>query len=444
MKRLIGKASALDHFRMKRREGSALDVRLPSRPAGTGLYAGSLTPLETASRIIAEVRADGDKALFRISKVLDGVPLKFIEVPPGQIRRGAALLPSPARAALEFAAGRVRKFQESARPETWRDETGQLGETVTPMARVGLYVPGGTAPLASTVLMTAVPAKVAGVGEIVLCTPAPGDSLPHPAVLAAAEIAGVDRVYKVGGAQAIAAMSYGTETVPKVDLVCGPGNIFVTAAKKLVYGDVGIDGLYGPTETLVLADDAADAEFCAVDLLAQAEHDVMAMPVLIVISENKADEVEAVLERRLASLSRRAIASEAMKANGVTVVVRSVEEGIEVANEIAPEHLCLAVTDAARYARLVRSAGGIFIGESSAEVMADYVAGPSHVMPTGGTARFSAALSVRNFVRITPFLALSEQAFMELAPYAAQMARLEGLGGHVEAAEVRQRRIVGE
>ena len=444
MKRLTGKSEAAAHFRRLRQSGGLLHEKVAPTSSGRALYPGRLSPIEVARLVIAEVRKDGDRALLRISGVLDGTPLKLIEVPPGQLKRGASLLPSAARASLKFAADRVREFQQSAMPRSWQHPSGQFGETVTPLERVGAYVPAGTAPLASTVLMTAVPAKVAGVGEVVLCTPAPGDSLPHPAVLAAAAIAGVDRVFKVGGAQAIAAMAYGTETVPRVDLVCGPGNAYVTAAKKLVFGDVGIDGLYGPTETLVIADGHADPELCAADLLAQAEHDVMAMPVLVATSSDVADAVEAALELQLRALSRRAIAGESVKSNGVTIVVGSVEEGIEVANEIAPEHLCLAVADAARYLPLVRSAGGVFIGELSAEVMADYVAGPSHVMPTGGTARFASALSARNFVRVTPFLHLDQKSFLDLAPHASQLAKLEGLGGHAEAADLRLKRIVGE
>jgi histidinol dehydrogenase len=441
MKRITGASAAVQHFRDLRQGGAVIPTQAPK--GGRSLY-GDIPPIETAARVIAEVRKDGDRALVRISQALDGVPLRFIEVPLGHVRRSVQILPSAARIALETAAQRVRQFQEMALPKSWRDPSGQLGETVTPVERVGIYIPGGTAPLASSVIMTVVPARVAGVRDVFIATPAPGDTLPHPAVLAAAHIAGADRVFKIGGAQAVAAFAYGTETVPKVDLICGPGNIYTTAAKKLVYGDVGVDGLYGPTETLVVADETADPDYCAADLLAQAEHDVMAVPVLIATSEEVADAVEAAMSKRLPSMSRHSTARAAVDNNGVTVIVGSVDEAIDVANAFAPEHLCLAVADAAAHAAKVRFAGGVFVGEMSAEVMADYVAGPSHVMPTGGTARFASALSVRNFVRITPFLHLDRQLFMQTAPVAAQLARLEGLGGHADAAEARLKRLVGE
>jgi len=403
-----------------------------------------MTPTEVAARVIEEVRREGDRALFSISEKLDGEPLAFLEVPRSSIDAAAGSLPAETRSALEKAAVRVREFQSAGMPRNWYDEERRYGELVTPLHRVGAYVPGGTAPLASTVLMTVVPARAAGVDEVVLATPAPGDRLPHPAVLAAAAIAGVDRVFKVGGAQAIAALAFGTETVPRVDLVCGPGNVFVTAAKKLVFGDVGVDGLYGPTETVLIADESADPEYSAADLLAQAEHDQMASPVLIATSPRVADAVEAALDRQMEALPRREIAEAAVRENGVAVVVCSVEEAVDAANAFAPQHLCLMVKDASKYAGLVRNAGGLFLGECSAEVIGDYVAGPSHVMPTGGTARFASALSVRHFLRVTPYMDLDEDAFLGIARAAAELARVEGLDGHAEAAEVRVRRMVGE
>jgi histidinol dehydrogenase len=292
--------------------------------------------------------------------------------------------------------------------------------------------------------MTVVPAKVAGVEEIIVVTPAPGDSMPHPAVLAAAKIAGASRVFKLGGAQAIAAMAYGTETVPSVDLICGPGSAWVTAAKKLVYGDVGIDGLYGPTETLVIADDSADPRFTASDLIAQAEHDTVAMPILVGLSDEIIDKTEAEIERQLEDLPRENIARAAFTNRGVAVVVETTLEAIAVANAAAPEHLCILTADADDLVDKVTSAGGLFVGEWSAEVMADYVAGPSHVMPTAGTARFSSALSVRNFVRVTPVLTFDDDTFLKLSKDAELLAKLEGLHGHAAASEYRRRRIIGE
>ena len=312
------------------------------------------------------------------------------------------------------------------------------------MARAGIYVPAGTAPLASTVLMTAIPARVAGVSEVILCTPASGGRLPDPSILAAASIAGVDRIFKIGGAQAIAAMALGTETVPAVDIVCGPGNVFTTAAKKLLYGEVGIDGIFGPTETLVIADADANPEFCAADLIAQAEHDPMARPVLVTTSREIADQVESAVNKRLTALDRRAIAKAALDDNGAIVLVETIEEAVEIANSMAPEHLCLAVAEPDQYVPLVKSAGGIFVGEYSAEVLGDYIAGPSHVMPTSGTARFASALSVRSFLRFTPVIAINAAAFLEIGKHALELAKLEGLGGHAAAAEVRLKKLVGE
>ncbi|MEE8362814.1 MAG: histidinol dehydrogenase [Dehalococcoidia bacterium] len=443
MKRITGLAAALGHFR-----GAALEAAADLPPAVQTrvreVFGEDLDAEGVAARVIADVRRHGDEAVLRLSGQIDGRPLAFIEVPRTELDAAPSRIPAETRAALEMAAERVGAFQAAAMPSSWHDEEQRYGEIVTPLRRVGAYVPGGTAPLASTVIMTAVPARVAGVDEVVLTSPAPGDALPHPAVLAAAKIAGVDRVFKIGGAQAVAALAFGTETVPAVDLVCGPGNVFVTAAKRQLFGRVGIDGLYGPTETLVVADDGADPEFCAADLLAQAEHDVMARPLLVTTSAGMADRVEAAMARMLGAMPRKEIASQALEHNGAAVIVDTVEEAIEVANAVAPEHLCLAVDGAERYVPLVRNAGGLFIGEFSAEVMGDYVAGPSHVMPTGGTARFASALSVRHFLRFTPLVDLDEDAFLAIARQAADLARTEHLQGHAEAAEVRLRRLLGE
>ena len=422
--------------------------RVTGLSAALGLLSGSQPNDEeadrVAARIIDDVRRNGDAAVNRISGELDGEPLDFLEVSRTDIDAALAAIPTETREALETAVERVRTFQSAAMPKSWHDDERHYGELVTPVKRVGAYVPGGTAPLASTVIMTVVPARVAGVDEVYLATPAAGDALPHPAVLASAAISGADRVFKVGGAQAIAAFAYGTETVPAVDLIVGPGNVWVTAAKRQLFGRVGIDGLYGPTETLVVADETSDPEFCASDLLAQAEHDVRARPILVSTSSEIADAVEAALWRQLADLPRNAIAGEAVETNAVSVVVGSVEEAIEVANAVAPEHLCLAITNPAPYISLVRSAGGLFAGEYSAEVIGDYIAGPSHVMPTGGTARFASALNVRHFLRFTPVVDLDSTGFMEIAQQAAVLARTEGLHGHANAAELRMKRLIGE
>ena len=424
---------------MKRVEGLRAALELLGGPQPDDAEAD-----EVAARILDDVRRDGDRAVKRISGELDGEALAFLEVPKSEIDAALVAIPFETREALETAAERVSAFQSAALPESWHDNERHFGELITPVKRVGAYVPGGTAPLASTVIMTVVPARVAGVDEIYLTTPAPGDSLPHPAVLAAAAIAGAHRVFKIGGAQAIGAFAFGTETVPAVDLIVGPGNIWVTAAKRQLFGRVGIDGLYGPTETLVVADESSDPEFCASDLLAQAEHDTRARPILVSTTIKVADEIEAALERQLAVLPRKAIAGEAIESNGVSVIVASVEEAIEVANAVAPEHLCLAIADPAPYIPLVRNAGGLFAGEYSAEVMGDYVAGPSHVMPTGGTARFASALNVRHFLRFMPVVDLDREGFLAIARQAAELARTEQLQGHANAAEIRLKRLLGE
>jgi histidinol dehydrogenase len=411
---------------------------------GNGLFSDRVSPNEFAARVIEIVRNEGDAGLARINTALDGSSPDSFEVPQSEIDSALANMDPASIHALELAAERVRKFQDRGLPRSWSDGTGKFGERVTPLGSIAAYVPGGTAPLASTVIMTVVPAKVAGVEEIIVVTPAPGDSMPHPAVLAAAKIAGASRIFKLGGAQAIAALAYGTETIPAVDLICGPGSAWVTAAKKLVYGDVGIDGLYGPTETLVIADDSADPRFTAADLIAQAEHDTVAMPILVALSEDIVEQTEAEIERQLEDLPRGNIARAAFSNRGVAVVVESTSEAIDVANAAAPEHLCILTRDADDLVDKVTSAGGLFVGEWSAEVMADYIAGPSHVMPTAGTARFSSALSVRNFVRVTPVLTFDDATFLELSHDAELLAKLEGLYGHVAASEYRRRRMVGE
>ena len=439
MKRVVGAAAGIEYFRRER--------NLPVEAVlsdGNGLFPDRITPDEFAARVIQIVRKEGDAGLGRSNTALDGFSPELFEVPQSEIDAALDELDPTAVSALELAADRVRKFQERGLPKSWSDGTGKFGERVTPLKSVAAYVPGGTAPLASTVIMTVVPAKVAGVDEIVITTPAPGDSMPHPAILAAARIAGADRVFKLGGAQAIAALAYGTESVPAVDLICGPGNVWVTAAKKLVYGDVGIDGLYGPTETLLIADDSADPRFTAADLIAQAEHDTVAMPVLVALSEGFVEQTEAEIERQLENLPRSETARSAFSNRGVAVVVTNTDEAIQVANAAAPEHLCILTEDASDLVKNVRNAGGLFVGEWSAEVMADYVAGPSHVMPTAGTARFSSALSARNFVRVMPVLTFDDTTFLELSKDAEILAKLEGLHGHAAASEYRRRRMVGE
>ena len=396
------------------------------------VFGAPLTATQAVQRIIDDVRAGGDVALRRYAELLDGVSLDAIEIPSSAWEAAADAIGAELRGALETAAARVRAFHEASMPAEWSDSESGYGLRSVPIERVGLYAPGGSAAYPSTVLMTAIPARTAGVAEILLCTPNPNE-----VTLAAALIAGVDRVFGVGGAQAVAAMAFSTESIPRVDKICGPGGIFVSIAKRLVYGHVDIDGLYGPTETVVIADDMADPALAAADLLAQAEHDELASPVLIATSDAVAASIAAELERQLRSLEREAIARAALERNGAVAVVDSVEQAVEVANAFAPEHLCLLVEDPQRYVGLVRNAGGVFVGETSPEVMGDYAAGPSHVMPTGGAARYASSLGVHTFLKRVPVIALHAGALRRLGPAAAAIARAEGLTAHARAAELR-------
>ncbi len=402
------------------------------------IFGEALTPLQVVERVVRRVRAEGDAAVREYSELLDGAASDELEVPRSAIDRAKSEASADVVDALEVAAGRIRSFHEACLNRGWVDYGEGYGQIVTAVRSAGAYIPGGTALYPSTVLMTAIPAKVAGVEEVVMCTPTKGGALPHPAVLAAADIAGVDRVFRIGGAQAIAAMAYGTESVPRVDTICGPGNIFVTLAKKLVYGDVGIDGLYGPTETVVIADGTSNPTLCAVDMLAQAEHDALACPVLITTSDRLAEAVNGEVTARLERLDRGAIARASTQDRGCIALVDSMDEALELANEFAPEHLCLMMNDAWEYLGKVRNAGAVFIGEFSHEVLGDYVAGPSHVMPTAGTARFNSGLGVHSFVKISPVVALSADTSAVISKAASALGRAEGLTAHAEAAEIRE------
>jgi histidinol dehydrogenase len=312
-----------------------------------------------------------------------------------------------------------------------------VGQVVRPLKRVGIYAPGGKASYPSTVLMTAIPAKVAGVEEVVLTTPPLQDGSISSATLVAADIAEVDQIFKLGGAQAIAALAFGTQSVPKVDKICGPGNIFVTLAKKKVFGVVGIDGLQGPTETLILADESANPALCAADLLAQAEHDELASAILITTSSELAERVQKEIEQQLKNLGRQAVAEASFEENGGIITVESMAQAIELVNFYAPEHLSLMVQGAESYIDKIYNAGGIFVGENSPEVLGDYVAGPSHVMPTGGTARFSSPLGVQDFLKVSNVIALDGKELKMLANVASIIANAERLTAHARAAEMR-------
>ena len=439
LRRYIGAAAARE-FAVARRA----DVDVVPMTDANGYYDCKMAPSEFASRVLRDVSEHGDRASRELTAALDHVELDKIEVAVTDIEAALTQVSSAELEAMRQAAGRVDAFQRRNLPTQWFDADMGYGELVRPIGSVGCYVPGGTAPLASTVIMTAVPALAAGVPNVYVATPAGQNGLPDPAVLAACHVAGVHRVFAVGGVPAIAALAVGTESVPRVDLICGPGNVWVTAAKKAVYGIVGIEGIYGPTETMVVIDDASSAELAAADLIAQAEHDVMALPILVATSEASVQRVESCLETQLAELPRSAIARVAVERNGAAFIVDDLSEALEVANAIAPEHLCLAVADGHGLEDRVMSAGGVFLGEWSAEVMGDYVGGPSHVMPTGGSSKWSSALSARDFVRVMPVLNLTEGQFVELSANASALARLETLDGHAAASDIRRRRSLGE
>lgn len=408
------------------------------------LFGERLTPEEAVTRILKDVRANGDSALQTWTRTLDGLDLKPAPVSRAALQSAREFISPAQREALEQAARRIEAFHRRQPLSSWfsNDLGGTLGQIVRPIRRVGLYVPGGTAPLPSSVLMSAVPARVAGVKEIVVVTP-PNRALINatvpvdPIILAACALAGVDEVYLLGGAQAIAALAYGTETLHPVDKIFGPGNLFVTLAKRQVYGVVGIDGLAGPTETVVIADEAANPAWIAADLLAQAEHDLLASAILLTPSQPLIEKVQIEIARQLEERGRAEIITASLENHGGAVLTRDLEEAIELANEYAPEHLGLSVSDPWRWVEKVNNAGGVFMGEHSFEVLGDYLAGPSHVMPTGGSARFASPLNVWDFVKIVSLVALDESTAQEIGQSAAVIADAEGLDAHGNAAMLR-------
>jgi histidinol dehydrogenase len=394
-------------------------------------------------RILADVRERGDRALIELTARFDGFAAPSaaeLRIRPDELAAAERALAPATRAALGYAAERIERYHAAALPKSWRitDEHGSLlGQEIRPLERVGVYIPGGRAAYPSTVLMTALPARVAGVRDIVLVTPPRADGGADPVVLAAARLAGVTEAYRIGGAQAIAALAYGTATIRRVDKIVGPGNIYVALAKSRVFGEVGIDMVAGPSEVVVVADAAADPEWIAADLLAQAEHDPMARAVLLTDAEALVPRVERALERRLAALPRRAIAAEAVARHGALVLVASLEDAVDLANRLAPEHLELLVAVPASLLPRVRHAGAVFLGGQTPEVVGDYVAGPSHVLPTAGTARFSSPLGVEDFVKRTSVIEYSRPGLAAARPHLAALTEVEGLAGHGRAAEVR-------
>lgn len=408
------------------------------------LFGEPLTPEEAVTRILKDVRIQGDPALQRWTRILDGLDLRPLPVPQAAIQAALDSISVARRKALELAAGRIEAFHRRQPLSSWfsNDLGGTVGQIIRPLERVGLYVPGGTAPLPSSVLMSAVPARVAGVKDIVVVTPPSRSStntdLPvDPIILAACAIAGVNEVYLLGGAQAIAALAYGTAAIRPVDKIFGPGNLFVTLAKRQVYGVVGIDGLAGPTETVVIADESANPAWVAADLLAQAEHDLLASAILLTPSQVLIEKVQVEVARQLEQRGRAEIIAASLENRGGAVLTRDLDEAVTLANEYAPEHLGLSVQNPWRWVEKVKSAGGVFMGEHSFEVLGDYLAGPSHVMPTGGSARFASPLNVWDFVKIVSLVALDEGTAQAIGSSAAVIAESEGLDAHGNAALLR-------
>ena len=390
--------------------------------------------------IIAQVRAKGDEALYAYCEKFDGVKLNTLQVTQEEMDEAFSLVEPRFIAVLEKAAENIRAFHACQKREgfTLKKENGvMVGQKIIPVDRAGLYVPGGTASYPSTVLMDAIPAKLAGVRDVVMVTPPGKDGKIKPVILAAAKIAGVDRIFKVGGAQAIAALAYGTESIPKVDKIVGPGNAFVAEAKKQVFGTVSIDMIAGPSEILVVADGTAQPAYVAADLLSQAEHDKMASAVLVTDSAALAEAVQAELEKQIPLLERSEIARVSIDTNGKIIVADTLSAAIEIANEIAPEHLELCVDNPFDYLDSIRHAGSVFMGKYCPEALGDYFAGPNHTLPTSGTARFSSPLSVDDFIKKTQFIYYSEEALAEVAEDVAYFARQEGLTAHAKSAVIR-------
>jgi histidinol dehydrogenase len=397
---------------------------------------------EAVKEIIAAVIRDRDEAVRHYTLKHDRIRVERLRVDEAELKEAYAQVDRAFLDALRRAADRIRSFHEKQKRVSWMDprpDGSLLGQMVRPLRRVGVYVPGGTAAYPSSVLMNVIPAKVAGVPEIVMATPpgTAGREGIHPHILVAAAEAGVTEVYRVGGAQAIAAMAYGTESIRPVDKICGPGNIYVALAKRYVYGVVDIDSIAGPTDITVLADDSADPRYVAADLLSQAEHDEMATAILVTDSETLASAVRAELERQLAALPRQAIARASLERNGAILIADSLEEGVAAVNRIAPEHLEILTRNPLEWLPRIENAGAVFLGPYSSEPVGDYYAGPNHILPTNGTARFSSPLSVDDFVKKSSVIAYSRQALLDSARDIMVLARAEGFEGHARAIEVR-------
>jgi histidinol dehydrogenase len=436
--RIIRNAEEGKQLLLSRRPLETEELPMDIRETTFRTFGQELSPDEVVRRIIRDVREDGDNAVRYYNSKVDGATVGDLRVSKDEIAEAYHTLPDDLIEALRFAAERVRRYHETQlRGAMFDFQQNGLGQMTRAIQRAAIYVPGTKAPLPSTVLMCAIPARVAGVEEVYLASPVMPDGTVPPVKLVAADIAGVDGIFKAGGAQGIAAFAYGTESIPRVDKIAGPGGLFVTIAKRQVFGDVGVDNIYGPTETVIIADESANPEYVAADLIAQAEHDPLASPILLTPSHFLADAVASAIEKQLVGLERAKIARAAIDGRGGCILVNDIDHAIELANYYAPEHLCLCVENPSAYAHKVRNAGGLFLGEASPEAVGDYTAGPSHTMPTGGSARWSGPLGVHDFLKKMAVINLPEDDMEELNQMAAIIARAEGLTGHAHAVERR-------
>tara|TARA_B100001029_G_scaffold30239_2_gene22413 strand:+ start:1313 stop:2629 length:1317 start_codon:yes stop_codon:yes gene_type:complete len=438
MKILMGKKATQDYLN-KIRTNSYSSISSD----GNGYFSKTYELEQYIGKIIELTKKKGDDFLVEISSKIDGVPFGGIKVQKNILDESVSQISNKEKKVILNTIERVKLFQSKTLSKSWFDEEKGYGEYVRPIESVGCYIPSGSAPLISTIIMTVVPAKIAGVKRIAVSSPTPGNQNPNKYLLATAKLCGVDEFYTYGGPQAITAMAYGTETVPKVDLICGPGNIFVMNAKKQVYGDVGVDGIFGPTETLIICDQSSNIDFVVSDLMAQAEHDVLALPIVITNQMDLANSINNLYLEKLSSLDRKDIIKKSME-RGFISIIKEEEEMVELANLIAAEHTTIPSENLIHLSKKINSSGSLFLGEISSEVLADYVAGPSHVMPTNGSARYSSSLSTRTFTKNIPVLSIDKEEFDKICEDGELLASLESLEAHKNALTVRKNFFTGE
>ena len=438
MKILMGKKATQDYLN-KIRTNSYSSISSD----GNGYFSKTYELEQYIGKIIELTKKKGDDFLVEISSKIDGVPFGGIKVRKNILDESVSQISKKEKEVILNTIERVKLFQSKTLSKSWFDEEKGYGEYVRPIESVGCYIPSGSAPLISTIIMTVVPAKIAGVKRIAVSSPTPGNQNPNKYLLATAKLCGVDEFYTYGGPQAITAMAYGTETIPRVDLICGPGNIFVMNAKKQVYGDVGVDGIFGPTETLIICDQSSNIDFVVSDLMAQAEHDVLALPIVITNQMDLANSINSLYLEKLSSLDRKDIIKKSME-RGFISIINEEEEMVEVANLIAAEHTTIPSENLIHLSKKINSSGSLFLGEISSEVLADYVAGPSHVMPTNGSARYSSSLSTRTFTKNIPVLSIDKEEFDKICEDGELLASLESLDAHKNALTIRKNFFTGE